>query len=96
MKAVYYTKTGSAKSVLKIDTFDDPIIKTDEVLLEMIYSSVNPADTKKRSGWISKKIDHDLKKTNHLLEKTFGFVEARKIKNLEVALVFFQLKEKIF
>ena len=59
MKAVYYTKTGSAKSVLKIDTFDDPIIKTDEVLLEMIYSSVNPADTKKRSGWISKKIDHD-------------------------------------
>ena len=59
MKAVFYTRTGLAKGVLKTDIFDDPKIKSDEVLLKMLYSSVNPADTKKRSGWISKKINHD-------------------------------------
>ena len=27
MKAIYYTETGNAKSVLKLGTFDDPIPK---------------------------------------------------------------------
>ena len=56
MKAVYYTKTGDAKNVLKVDTFDDPAPKKNQVVLKIDYSSVNPADTKKRSGWISKKL----------------------------------------
>ena len=56
MKAVYYTKTGDAKNVLKIDSFDDPIPKKNQFVLKINYSSVNPADTKKRSGWISNKL----------------------------------------
>jgi NADPH2:quinone reductase len=110
MKAVYYTKTGSAKSVLKIDTFDDPIIKTDEVLLEMIYSSVNPADTKKRSGWISKKIDHDFiiphsdgagkvvevadKKNKSLIGKNFWICGGSKDQKFGSCASFFSVKRK--
>ena len=87
MKAIFYTKTGTAKNVMSIGTFDDPKIKSNEVLLEMLYSSVNPADTKKRSGWISKKINNDFiiphsdgagkvievgnKKNNFLIGKNF-------------------------
>ena len=56
MKAVYYTQTGDAKNVFKIGTFADPIPKKNQVVLKIDYSSVNPADTKKRSGWISKKL----------------------------------------
>ena len=52
MKAIYYNKTGEAKNVLKLGTFDDPSPKKNQVVLKMNYSSVNPADTKKRSGWI--------------------------------------------
>ena len=57
MKAVYYTRTGDAKSVLKIGTFEDPIPTKNQVVLKINFSSVNPADTKKRSGWISKKLN---------------------------------------
>jgi len=59
MKAIYYNKTGEAKNVLKLGTFDDPSPKKNQVVLKMNYSSVNPADTKKRSGWISKKLNED-------------------------------------
>ncbi|MDC6448039.1 zinc-binding dehydrogenase [Alphaproteobacteria bacterium] len=57
MKAIYYTETGNAKSVLKLGTFDDPIPKKNQVILKVDFSSVNPADTKKRSGWISRKLN---------------------------------------
>ena len=43
MKAIYYEQTGEAKKVLKSGTFDDPQVKKDEVVLEILYSSVNPA-----------------------------------------------------
>ena len=59
MKAVYYSKTGPAEDVLKIDEFEIPELNNNSVLLKMIYSSVNPADTKKRSGWISQILDKD-------------------------------------
>ena len=59
MKAIYYEQTGEAKKVLKSGTFDDPQVKKDEVVLEILYSSVNPADTKQRSGWISKKLNQE-------------------------------------
>ena len=35
MKAVYYTKTGDAKNVLKVDTFDDPAPKKNQVVLKI-------------------------------------------------------------
>ena len=57
MRATFYSKTGLAKEVLKIDNFEIPKLKENEVLLEMEFSSVNPADTKKRSGWISPVLD---------------------------------------
>ena len=60
MKAIYYEQTGEAKKVLKSGTFDDPQVKKDEVVLEILYSSVNPADTKQRSGWISKKLNQPI------------------------------------
>ena len=59
MKAIYYEQTGEAKKVLKSGTFDDPQVKKDEVVLEILYSSVNPADTKQRSGWISKRLNQE-------------------------------------
>ena len=34
MKAVYYTKTGDAKNVLKVDTFDDPAPKKNQVVVQ--------------------------------------------------------------
>ena len=110
VKALYYTRTGSAKSVLKIDTFNDPIIKTDEVILKMIYSSVNPADTKKRSGWISKKIGHDFiiphsdgagkvvevgdKKYKSLLGKNFWICGGSKDQKFGSCADFFSVKRK--
>ena len=57
MRAIYYVKTGKAKEVLNLGLFDDPIPKKNQVVLKIHYSSVNPADTKKRSGWISKKLN---------------------------------------
>jgi len=59
MKAIYYNKTGEAKNVLKLGSFDDPLPKKNQVVLKIHYSSVNPADTKKRSGWISKKLSEN-------------------------------------
>lgn len=59
MKAIYYNKTGDAKKVLKLGSFDDPTPTKNQVVLKMNFSSVNPADTKKRSGWISKKLNEN-------------------------------------
>ena len=110
MKAIYYTKTGPAKNVLKIDTFKDPEIQSDEVLLKMLYSSVNPADTKKRSGWISKKIDHDFiiphsdgagkvivvgnKKNKSLVGKNFWICGGLKDQKFGSCAEFFSVKKK--
>ena len=52
MKAIYYTQTGAASEVLKVGSFEVPELGEDDILLKMQYSAVNPADTKKRSGWL--------------------------------------------
>ncbi len=59
MKAIYYTQTGLASEVLKVGSFEMPKIKENDVLLKMQYSSVNPADTKKRSGWMGASLDKE-------------------------------------
>ena len=59
MKAIYYTETGPASEVLKVGNFEIPKIGENDVLLKMQYSSVNPADTKKRSGWLGASLDKE-------------------------------------
>ena len=59
MKAIYYTQTGAASEVLKVGNFEMPKLKENDVLLAMQYSSVNPADTKKRSGWLGTSLDKE-------------------------------------
>ena len=60
MKAAYYEKTGRAKDVLKIGNFDSPKLGSNEVLILLKYSGINPSDVKKRMGWQNKKMDFPL------------------------------------
>jgi len=59
MKAIFYNQVGPAEKVLKFGNCNLPNLKEDNILLEMDYSSVNPADTKKRSGWLGTTLDKD-------------------------------------
>lgn len=59
MQAIYYTQTGSASKVLKVGDFEIPKLAKNDILLQMQYSSVNPADTKKRSGWLGASLDKE-------------------------------------
>ena len=59
MKAIYYTQTGPASKVLKMGNFEVPKLGRNDILLKMQYSSVNPADTKKRSGWLGASLDKE-------------------------------------
>jgi|TARA_B100000315_G_scaffold246811_1_gene274633 NADPH2:quinone reductase len=60
MKAIYYTETGPADKVLKFGDFNIPKINNkNDIILKMNYSSVNPADTKKRSGWLGSSLDKE-------------------------------------
>ena len=59
MKAIYYTQTGSASKVLKVGDFEIPKLAKNDILLQMQYSTVNPADTKKRSGGLGASLDKE-------------------------------------
>src|SRR5262249_34277969 len=50
MRAAYYERTGPARDVLHVASVDAPTPKTDEVLVRVHASAVNPSDTKSRSG----------------------------------------------
>ena len=50
MRAVWYENTGEAQKVLQIGEMDIPEPKTDEVLVRLYASGINPVDIKRRSG----------------------------------------------
>ena len=50
MKAVWYEKVGDAKDVLQIGQIDDPSPGSNEVLISVKTSGVNPSDVKTRAG----------------------------------------------
>ena len=50
MKAVWYEKLGDAKDVLQIGHIDDPSPDSNEVLISVKTSGVNPSDVKTRAG----------------------------------------------
>ena len=50
MKAVTYSKFGSASEVFKIENLNDPIAGVGEVVVKLHYSAVNPSDVKARAG----------------------------------------------
>ena len=51
MRAVWFEALGPAADVLQVGTLDTPRPNTDEVLVRVHASGVNPSDTKKRAGW---------------------------------------------
>ena len=59
MKAIFYNQVGPAEKVLKFGNCNLPNLEKNKILLKMDYSSVNPADTKKRSGWLGTSLDKD-------------------------------------
>ena len=50
MKAVWYEKTGDAADVLKVGELPDPSPGSNEVLISVKTSGINPSDVKTRSG----------------------------------------------
>lgn len=50
MKAAWYEQLGSASDVLRVGEMPVPEIDTDEVLVRLYASGINPSDVKKRSG----------------------------------------------
>ncbi len=50
MKAAYYSSKGPAQQVLSVGELPDPIPQSDEVLVRIAHSGVNPSDVKSRSG----------------------------------------------
>ena len=51
MKAAWYKKQGSAKSVIKTGDTDTPNAKPGEVRVKIAYSGLNPTDIKRRQGF---------------------------------------------
>jgi NADPH:quinone reductase and related Zn-dependent oxidoreductases len=51
MRAVCYRQTGSGPDVLHIEEFSIPTLSSDEVLVKVHMSGVNPTDCKRRSGF---------------------------------------------
>ncbi len=51
MKAVYYEKKGPAAEVLKFGDLPDPEPGPGEVRVKVVFSGLNPTDTKARGGW---------------------------------------------
>ena len=51
MKAAWYKKQGSAKSVIKTGDIDTPNAKPGEVRVKIAYSGLNPTDIKRRQGF---------------------------------------------
>ena len=58
MLAAWYNKFGLAEKVLKIGEFDEPVPKVGEVKVRVLFSAVNPSDTKKRLGSNPFALDH--------------------------------------
>jgi NADPH:quinone reductase len=52
MRAAYYERTGPAHEVLMIGEMPAPSPGPGQVRVRIVYSGVNPHDTKRRSGWI--------------------------------------------
>ncbi len=50
MKAVWYNSFGNAEDVLIYGDQDTPVPESNEVLVRLEYSAVNPSDVKKRQG----------------------------------------------
>ncbi|MEM9482657.1 MAG: NADPH:quinone reductase [Cyanobacteria bacterium P01_F01_bin.116] len=55
MKAIWYEQPGNALDVLKYGDIEQPDPGTGEVRVKVYVSSVNPSDTKFRSGWMGLK-----------------------------------------
>jgi NADPH2:quinone reductase len=52
MRAAYYERTGPAHEVFAIGDLAAPAPEPGQVRVRIVYSGVNPHDTKRRSGWI--------------------------------------------
>ncbi len=53
MRAAWYDRLGPAAEVIQVGELDTPEPGSGEVLVRLYASGVNPADIKKRSGWLS-------------------------------------------
>lgn len=60
MRAAFYRRTGPAAKVLKIGDLPDPLPGPGEVLVRVRASGINPADVKRRGGWLGAAMDHPL------------------------------------
>jgi len=58
MRAAFYECTGPAHEVLQLGEVPDPKPAPGEVLVEIHASGINPADVKRRGGWLSADMDH--------------------------------------
>ena len=50
MRAAWYEKVGDAKDVLQVGQIDDPTPDSNEVLISVKTSGINPSDVKIRAG----------------------------------------------
>ncbi|MGP1397694.1 MAG: NADPH:quinone reductase [Inquilinaceae bacterium] len=60
MRAAFYRRTGPAAGVLEIGDLPDPVPAAGEVLVRVRASGINPADVKRRGGWLGATMDHPL------------------------------------
>lgn len=60
MRAAFYTRTGDAADVLQIGDRPDPTVSGGDVLVRVHASGINPADVKRRAGWLGAAMDHPL------------------------------------
>ncbi|RMH49245.1 MAG: NADPH:quinone reductase, partial [Alphaproteobacteria bacterium] len=60
MRAAVYRRTGPAEEVLTVEDLPDPVPGPGEVLVRVHASGVNPADVKRRGGWLGQRMDHPL------------------------------------
>jgi len=60
MRAGYYSETGPAHEVLKVGELEDPTPGDGEVLVAVRASGINPADVKRRAGWLGTRMEHPL------------------------------------
>ncbi|MBJ3778149.1 NADPH:quinone reductase [Acuticoccus mangrovi] len=58
MKAAWYERTGPAHEVLTVGEIPAPTLAAHEVLVRVRASAVNPADHKRRSGWLGTALGH--------------------------------------
>lgn len=63
MRAAWYRKTGPASEVLEVGSLPDEItwpLSAGHVRIRLEASGINPADVKRRAGWGSMTMQHDL------------------------------------